>query len=90
MTFEELLAQGGGTCFLTGKREYTIQAMMASWEISFHNELEAADYTVTNDGETYTLISLQSRSRIRLCHVHSAECFVSPFLSMLSGECRIV
>jgi len=55
MTFEEYLAQGGETWFLTGKQEYTVQAMMVSKEISFHNELEVADYTVTDDGETVVL-----------------------------------
>ena len=55
MTFEEYLAQGGEAWFLTGKQAYTVQAMMASRETSFHNELEVADYTVTDDGETVVL-----------------------------------
>ena len=58
MTFEEYMAQGGETWFLTGKQEYTIQAMMVSRETSFHNELEVADYTVTDDGETVVLKGL--------------------------------
>ena len=55
MTFEEYLAQGGEAWFLTGKLAYTVQAMMVSKETSFHNELEVADYTVTDDGETVVL-----------------------------------
>ena len=55
MTFGEYLAQGGESWFLTGKRQYAVQAMMVSKESSFHNELEVADYTVTNDGETVIL-----------------------------------
>ena len=55
MTFEEYLAQGGETWFLTGKQAYTVQAMMVSKETSFHNELEVTDYTVTDDGETVVL-----------------------------------
>ena len=58
MTFEEYLAQGGETWFLTGKQAYTIQAMMVSKETSFHNELEVADYNVTDDGETVVLKGL--------------------------------
>lgn len=58
MTFEEYLAQGGESWFLTGKQAYTIQAMMVSKETSFHNELEVADYTVTDDGETVVLKGL--------------------------------
>ena len=55
MTFGEYLEQGGESWFLTGKRQYAVQAMMVSKETSFHNELEVADYTVTNDGETVIL-----------------------------------
>ena len=55
VTFEDYLAQGGETWFLTGKQEYTVQAMMVSKETSFHNELEVTDYTVTDDGETVVL-----------------------------------
>ena len=55
MTFEEYLEQGGESWFLTGKRQYTVQAMMVSQETSFHNELEVADYTVTDDGVTVIL-----------------------------------
>ena len=55
MTFEEYLAQSEEPWFLTGKNEYSIQAMMVSEETSFHNDLEAADYTVMNDGVTVIL-----------------------------------
>ena len=49
------LEEGGEQWFLTGKKEYTIQAMMVSKETSFHNELEVSDYTVNDDGETVVL-----------------------------------
>ena len=55
MTFGEYLEQGGESWFLTGKRQYAVQAMMVSKETSFHNELEVADYTVTDDGVTVIL-----------------------------------
>jgi hypothetical protein len=41
--------------FLTGKKEYCVQAMMVSRETTFHNDLEVADYTVTDDGVTVIL-----------------------------------
>ena len=52
MSLEEYLEQGGEKWFLTGKRAYTVQAMMVSKETSFHNELEVTDYTVNDDGVT--------------------------------------
>ena len=55
ITFGEYLEQGGENWFLTGKRQYSVQAMMVSKETSFHNELEVADYTVTDDGVTVIL-----------------------------------
>ena len=55
MTFDEYLEQGSEDWFLTGKRQYAVQAMMVSQETSFHNELEVTDYTVTNDGITVIL-----------------------------------
>ena len=55
MTFDEYLEQGGEDWFLTGKRQYAVQAMMVSQETSFHNELEVVDYTVTDDGVTVIL-----------------------------------
>ena len=55
MSLEEYLEKGGEKWFLTGKRAYTVQAMMVSKETSFHNELEVADYTVDDDGITVIL-----------------------------------
>ena len=55
LTLEEYLAQGREAWFLTGKKEYAVQAMMVSKETSFHNELEVVDYTVTDDGITVIL-----------------------------------
>ena len=55
MSFEEYLEQGGEKWFLTGKRPYTVQAMMVSKETSFNNELEVTDYNVNNDGVTVIL-----------------------------------
>ena len=55
MMLDEYLAQGRETWFLTGKKEYTVQAEMASGETSFHNELEVVDYTVMDDGITVIL-----------------------------------
>ena len=55
ITFEDYLAQSNEPWFLTGKKEYSLQAMMVSEETSFHNDLEVVDYTVTDDGETVIL-----------------------------------
>jgi len=55
MSLEEYLEKGGEKWFLTGKRAYTVQAMMVSKETSFHNELEVTDYTVNDDGVTVIL-----------------------------------
>ena len=55
MTMAEYLEQSENEWFLTGKKEYIVQAMMPSKETSFHNELEVVDYTVTNDGITVIL-----------------------------------
>lgn len=55
MALEDYLEHGDEMWFLTGKNKYTVQAMMVSKETSFHNELEAADYTVTDDGITVIL-----------------------------------
>ena len=55
MTVEEYVERSGREWFLTGKKKYTIQAMMVSKETSFHNSLEETDYTVTDDGETVVL-----------------------------------
>ncbi len=55
LTFEAYLKQSKEAWFLTGKKEYSVQAMMVSQETSFHNELEVTDYTVTDDGVTVIL-----------------------------------
>ena len=55
MPFEDYLARREGTWFLTGKKEYSVQAMMVSRETCFHNALEVVDYTVTDDGVTVIL-----------------------------------
>ena len=53
--FADYMDQRGEAWFLTGKREYRVQAMMVSGETAFHNELEVTDYTVTDDGITVIL-----------------------------------
>nr|SIP63286.1 hypothetical protein [uncultured bacterium] len=55
MTLEEFLEKSEEEWFLTGKKEYRVQAMMVSKETRFHNELEGTDYTVTDDGVTVLL-----------------------------------
>ena len=55
MTLAEYLEKGGQEWFLTGKLEYSVQAMMVSRETKFHNELEVVDYTVNDDGVTVVL-----------------------------------
>lgn len=55
VTLEQYLDQSEESWFLTGKKEYRVQAMMVSKVTSFHNELEVVDYTVTNDGVTVIL-----------------------------------
>ena len=55
MTLEEFLARSNSAWIPAGKKEYTVQAMMVSKETTFHNELEVADYTVTDDGVTVIL-----------------------------------
>lgn len=52
---EEYIQAHADDFFLTGKTEYTIQGMMVSQEISFHNDLENVDYTVADDGESVVL-----------------------------------
>ncbi len=55
MTLEEYLEKSDEEWFLTGKNEYTVQAMMVSKDTSFHNDLEVVDYLVTDDGVTVVL-----------------------------------
>ena len=54
-----LLAEYLDSCneewFLTGKKEYTVQAMMVSKEMTFHNDLEVVDLVAADDGETVVL-----------------------------------
>ena len=54
-TLEEYLESSDEEWFLTGKKKYTIQAMMVSKETTFHNDLEVVDLTATDDGETVVL-----------------------------------
>ena len=55
MDLSEYLEQTEESWFLTGKIEYSIQAMMVSKTTFFRNELEIADYVVEDDGETVIL-----------------------------------
>ena len=55
MILDEYLETSDQEWFLTGKKEYPVQAMMVSEEISFHNDYEDTDYTVTDDGITVVL-----------------------------------
>ncbi|MBR2684273.1 MAG: hypothetical protein IKE22_13530 [Atopobiaceae bacterium] len=55
LTLDEYLKTSNEEWFLTGKKEYTVQAMMVSQELSFHNDLEDVDYTVDDDGVTVVL-----------------------------------
>ena len=55
MSLDEYLKQSEEKWFLTGKKRYTIKAMMVSEKISFRNEFELTDYTVEDDGETVVL-----------------------------------
>ncbi len=55
ISLQDYLKKSENDWFLTGKKEYQIQAMMVSKKTSFHNEYEVADYTVEDDGETVIL-----------------------------------
>lgn len=55
LSLSKYLEQTDESWFLTGKKEYAIQAMMVSAPLSFHNELENVDYVATDDGETVVL-----------------------------------
>lgn len=55
LTLEEYLKTGTEQWFLTGKKKYSVQAMMVSKETSFRNELEVTDYIVRDDGVTVIL-----------------------------------
>ena len=54
-SLEEYLESSSEEWFLTGKKKYTIQAMMVSKETNFHNDLEVVDLTAIDDGETVVL-----------------------------------
>lgn len=55
LSLSEYLSETNENWFLTGKNKYTVQAMMVSKEMTFHNELEVVDLTATDDGETVVL-----------------------------------
>lgn len=55
LSLDAYLEQTDESWFLTGKKEYTIQAMMVSGALSFHNALEDVDYIAVDDGETVVL-----------------------------------
>ena len=54
-SLEEYLESSNENWFLTGKKKYTVQAMMVSEERTFHNDLEVVDLVATDDGETVVL-----------------------------------
>ena len=54
-TLEEYLESSREKWFLTGKKKYTVQAMMVSKEMTFHNDLEVVDLVAADDGETVVL-----------------------------------
>ena len=55
MSLSEYLSETKENWFLTGKKKYTVQAMMVSKERTFHNDLEVVDLVATDDGETVVL-----------------------------------
>ena len=55
VTLADYLAGETQTWFVTGKTDYTVEAMMVSVETSFHNDLEVTDYTATDDGVSVVL-----------------------------------
>ena len=55
LSLEEYLETGREKWFLTGKKKYTVQAMMVSEETTFHNDLEVVDLVAADDGETVVL-----------------------------------
>ena len=52
LSLSEYLSETDENWFLTGKKEYTIQAMMVSKKMTFHNDLEVVDLVAADDGET--------------------------------------
>ena len=61
LSLEEYLKNRTENWFLTGKKKYTIQAMMVSKEMTFHNDLEVVDLVASDDGETVVLIRNKRR-----------------------------
>ena len=55
LSLGEYLEETGENWFLTGKNKYTVQAMMVSKEMTFHNDLEVVDLVAADDGETVVL-----------------------------------
>ena len=55
LSLSEYLEETDEHWFLTGKNKYTVQAMMASKETTFHNDLEVVDLVARDDGETVVL-----------------------------------
>ena len=55
LSLSEYLSESGENWFLTGKKKYTVQAMMVSKEMTFHNDLEVVDLVAADDGETVVL-----------------------------------
>jgi len=55
MSLSEYLSETNENWFLTGKKEYMVQAMMVSKEMTFHNDLEVVDLVAADDGETVVL-----------------------------------
>ena len=55
LLLEEYLESSSEKWFLTGKKKYTVQAMMVSKEMTFHNNLEVVDLAASDDGETVVL-----------------------------------
>ena len=67
MSLKEYLETTGEKWFLTGKKKYTIQAMMVSKEMTFHNDLEVVDSVATDDGETVVQKEPETRYGRLLC-----------------------
>ena len=55
LSLGEYLSETNESWFLTGKNQYTVQAMMVSREMTFHNDLEVVDLVARDDGETVVL-----------------------------------
>lgn len=71
-SLEEYLESSREKWFLTGKKKYTVQAMMVSKEMTFHNDLEVVDLVAADDGETVVLKGTRD------------EIWTSPLLQVIS------